>query len=64
MATRFSVGQRVTATVHGVTLYGTVAKIGPGIVFVRWDGGRLAWMHSISLSPLRAAIYGMSRDAS
>lgn len=27
MATRFSIGQRVTATVHGVTLYGTAAKI-------------------------------------
>ena len=42
-------GQRVTGVFYGVAMSGTVGRVGSGIVFVRWDGGRGSWCHPESI---------------
>lgn len=44
-----SVGQRVAVTLYGRELYGRIARIGPGVVYVLTDDGRTRWFHAGSV---------------
>ncbi|MCX5747303.1 MAG: hypothetical protein NT062_32960 [Proteobacteria bacterium] len=46
----FSVGQRVTASIWGKPVTGTVTRVGDSVVFFRTTDGRERWMHPESLT--------------